>query len=692
MINKNNKKLNDNKKSLGQGTNVLKKHYFLFESIPIKLIFIALLVLISYFPALRSGYIWDDNALTENLVIRTNDGLLKIWFSPSEILQESHYWPLTYTTFWIEYRFWGLNPFGYHLVNVLIHILNAILLFLILRKLSVPVAWLASAIFALHPVHIESVAWVIERKDVLSGMFYLLSFLMFIHFNENKKWGIYALSLLFFICAMLSKSITVSLPLALLLYLYWKSDKIKKSDLLQLIPFLIIAIILAFFDVRFAQQAEDLKLPFSFIDRILIATRAVWFYAWKVLLPINLIPIYPRWEIDARAIWQYLFPLLLIATFILLWLKRKQFGKAPLVLVLYFVVTLGPILGFFDYSYMLHSYVADRFQYLASIGLIILVSSFILKIFRILYNYQKRILYIIIGLLLLVLGILTFQHTKIYKDTRTLFEYTISKNPEAYGAYNALGNFLLEQGKAENAIVYYSKALQIEPNYAQASYNMGLSLDKLGRFQEAIQYYLNTIEISPHFIKAYNNLGNAKFRQGEIEDAEAYYLKALEINPKFADAHFNLGNILNQNGKIDEAISHYLQAIQINPYFVQPYVNLGIVLANQGKVDKAITYFSKAIQIDPNFPDAYYNLGISLLQKNKLDEAITQFAKVIEITPNDADAHYNLGNICMKQGNVQQAVIHYKKALQIRPDWKEVENLLLHTPSASQKPISRREY
>ncbi len=492
--------------------------------------------IIAYIPALRSGFVWDDKALTENPFIRTGDGLLKIWTEPSAVSEyEKHYWPLVYSMFWIEYHLWGLNPFGYHLVNVLLHIANAIVLWLLLMRLKIKGAILASAIFALHPVHTESAAWVIERKDVLSCLFYFLSLLTFVHFYKNRKWIFYLLSVLLFVCAMLSKSITVTLPIAILLYLFWKNDRLRFHDFALLIPFFIISIVITLIDVLHYQQVKPIETDLFLIGRFLIASRAIWFYAGKLLLPLNLLPVYPKWEINTSSLWQYIFPFALILVLIVLGLKRKKLGKGPLLLILFFIITLLPILGFVNYGFMAHSFVADRFQYLASTGLIILFSSIVVSVAERLNKLSQWILSCIIVILLLVLGILTYNQTKIYIDTETLFRYTLSKNPNAWVAHAFIGNISNARGELDEAIVHYNEALRIDPQQA----------------------------------KIHNNLGVALFKNGKLDEAADHFCKAISIDPQYANAHYHLASCLAKQQNWDEAIKHYKEALDIRPDYTE---------------------------------------------------------------------------------------------------------------------------
>src|SRR5688572_21356693 len=307
------------------------------------------MTLIAYLPAFRAGFIWDDpDYVVNNATLRSLDGLRQIWFVPRATPQ---YYPLVHTSFWIEYQLWGLNPSGYHAVNVLLHALASILLWRVLKLLEVPGAWLAAGIFALHPVHVESVAWVTERKNVLSGVFYLASALAFLHFEETaeprRRWRFYAMSLLLFVVALLSKTVTASLPAAILLVAWWKRGRVTWRDLMPLIPFFVTGVALALRTAQFEREhvgASGAEFDFTWAERILIAGRAAWFYAWKLIAPVNLSFIYPRWTIDDRAAAQYAFPIAAIALVMTLALLRRRIGLGALVAVLFFGGTLVPAL------------------------------------------------------------------------------------------------------------------------------------------------------------------------------------------------------------------------------------------------------------------------------------------------------------------------------------------------------------
>jgi tetratricopeptide (TPR) repeat protein len=669
---------------------------------------IFLVTLVAYIPAMRGGYIWDDDYyITENSTLRTSDGLRRIWFEPKALPQ---YYPLVHTTFWLEYHLWQLHPFGYHLVNVLLHAFNAILLLLLLRYLRVPGDWLAALIFALHPVQVESVAWITERKNVLSALFYLSSFLAYLRFYDlapdldhtspsthgaasevrARPWLFYTLSLLLFLCALLSKTVTCSLPAAILLVLWWKRDRICWRDVLPLIPYFVVGAFLGLTTVWLEKHhvgAQGAEWAFSFVDRLLIAGRALWFYASKLVWPQTLTFIYPRWQIDSGLWWQYLFPLAAVAVIFTLWLLRRQLGKGPLVAVLFFTTTLAPALGFFDIYPMRYSFVADHFQYLASMGLIALGAAGVSTLLKRLGPGQSKLGLALCLTVLVVLGMLNWQQGSIYRDAETLYRDTIAKNPKSWIAYANLGAYLESQGNLSEAIAYYAKALEIKPDHAEAHFGMAELFARQGKFEEAVSHYVEALRSRPDFPRPYNSLGTIYAKEGNIDKAIFYFSQALEIRPDYASAHNNLGALLAAQGKLDEAIAHFSAAIRISPDHFKAHNNLGEVLARQGKIDEAMFHLSEALRLQPDYADAHNNLGALLAAQGKLDEAIAHFSAAIRIDPDAVEAHNNMGTILARQGKFKEAIEHYYQALRIQPDSVRVRRNLERAQEQANQPL-----
>ncbi len=593
-----------------------------------------LITIVAYLPAINGGFVWDDDAyVTDNETLRSFAGLYRIWFEIGAVPQ---YYPMVHTTFWVEYHLWEIDPLGYHLVNVMLHWLNAILLWLVLTRLSVPGAWLAAAVFALHPIHVESVAWITERKNVLSGFFYLSSLLAYMRFlglgsndasglslsgpntpESNTPaglWRFYLLALLFYLCALLSKTVTCTLPAVILLLLWWKRDRIHWRDVVFLMPFFLLGLALGLTTVWMEKNVVGAQgeqwASLSILDRFLVAGRALWFYVGKLVWPLRLTFNYPRWHVDASISWQYLFPFSVALLLAVLWYLRKRIGKAPLVAVLFFVGTLAPALGFFDVYPMRYSFVADHFQYLASMGLIAL---FVALLWKLLGRYLPGQIQYAAGVVLVVLlGTLVWRQGTIYKDLETLWRDTIAKNPSSWMAHNNLGMELAIQGRFNEAIPEFNSALRLKPDHYKAHFNLGKTLIKLGRLDKAVHHYIESLRIRPNFASAHMELGIALAAQNRFQEAEDHFFKVLILQPDSAPAHLNWGLVLYRQGKLSEAIFHYSEALRINAEFAEAHNAMGAALASQEKYLKALDHFNAALRIDPDSEDARANQELLL--------------------------------------------------------------------------------
>ncbi|MCI0540210.1 MAG: tetratricopeptide repeat protein [Verrucomicrobiales bacterium] len=617
-----------------------------------KSLLIVILTFVAYAPAMRCGFIWDDDDyVTGNVTLRSLEGLRRIWFEPGAVHQ---YYPIVYSSFWVEYQLWGLHPLGYHLINVALHAANAVLVGLVLRRLSVPGAFLAAAIFALHPVHVESVAWVTERKNVLSGLFYLSSALFYLRFSgiggqvekpESRSQNIfYASSLACFVAALLSKSVTCTLPAVLLLLAWWKRPRLEwRRDLLPLAPMFALGALMGMVTIwmeKTSVGAQGADWAIGFADRVMIAGRAIWFYIFKLIWPQDLTFIYPRWSLRWESAWEYLMPAAALGVLAMLWIHRQRLGRAPAVAATFFVLTLLPALGFINYYPMIYSFVADHFQYLASIGLIAAFAATIQDsrfpprgTGRGSPLWGGKIRYA--GpVIVLLLAVLTWKQAHIYKDEKTLWEDTLRKNPSAWMAHNNLGGVLSDEGRLEEAITHYYEALKLKPDHEMAHYNLGIVFA----------------------------------RQGKLDEAAAHYSAAIQINPGYAQAHNNLGGVLCQGGLAEQGIAEYMEALRIDPNYADVHSNLGVAFLGRGDLEKALFHCHEAIRIEPELAEAYNNLGTVLVRQGKLAEAVETFAKAIAINPNYATAHANLGRALTEQGKSEATVFHYKEAIRLDPE------------------------
>jgi tetratricopeptide (TPR) repeat protein len=600
---------------------------------------IVLLVFLAYLPALRGGFIWDDDAyVTENPTLHDWEGLRQIWFKVGAVPQ---YYPMVHTTFWLEYHLWGFNPFGYHLVNILLHAIAAILFWRVLLRLRVPGAWLAAVIFALHPVEVESVAWITERKNVLSTVFYFTAALAYLRFaaweepggpNRLRRYW-YLGALVLFLAALLSKTVTCSLPAALLLLCWWKKGRVKWGEILPLLPFFVLGVGLGLMTAwieKYHVGARGAEWSLTFVERCLIAGRALWFYAGKLAWPAQLTFIYPRWTVETAAWWQWLFPLAAAVVMAGLWRARQWMGKGPLVAVLFFAGTLVPALGFVNVYPMRYSFVADHFQYLASAGLITLCAAGLHRIPR------------VFPALVVLLGALTWRQAGIYRNQEILWHDTLIKNPDCWMAHTILGVLLDNQGHLEKAMEHYHEAIQINPNSTDTLNDLGVALAAMGRFEEAIENFNKAIQTNPNYFQAINNLGLVLATQGRLDAAIENYRRAVQINPDYHIALNNLGLALAAQGRFDEAVENYRAALRISPNYYAALNSLGIALTTQGRPEEAIADFQQAVQIEPHHADFHLNWGVALDQLRRNREAAAQYREALRLNPDLIAALNNL--------------------------------------------------
>ena len=528
----------------------------------------------AYAPALDCGFVWDDDRhVTENDTLRSAQGLRRIWFSIGATPQ---YYPMVHTSFWLEYRLWGLDPMGYHAVNVALHALCALLVWRVLLLYPLPpaAAWLAAALFALHPVHVESVAWISERKNVLSAAFTLASLLAYLRFLDAGSAGSrarrrhYALSLALYLGALASKTVASMLAPALLLLAWGRRGRVARRDAVALLPFFAAGIgagLLTVWMERHRVGAVGAEWELSAAERVLVAGRALWFYAAKLLWPSGLSFIYPRWAIDPSAWWQWLYPAAAAGLLGALFAARRRIGAGPFVAVAFFAGTLAPALGFFDVYPMRFSFVADHFQYLASLGPIALAAALAERAAARLGPPGHRIFAAAAAGVLVLLGSLTFRQVAIYRDAETLWTATLERNPGAWIAYTNLGHILEERGDSERALELYREAIRVEDRAEMAHYNLGSSLARSGRIEEGVRHLRRAVELEPRFTAAQMNLGNALAARGDLDAAIACYRAATLADPRAADAHRNLGVALLARGDLEGAIAALRRALKLRP-------------------------------------------------------------------------------------------------------------------------------
>ena len=588
---------------------------------------LAVVTILAYQPAWQGGLLWDDDNCTTPPELRSLDGLRRIWFVPRTIAQ---YYPLLFSSYWLQQRLWGDSPSGYHLVNLLLHIGCVVLVLRILRFLRIPGAELATIIFALHPVNVETVAWISERKNTLSGVFGLAATLWYLKFDENRSgqekdgpqgsgYSSYALAIVLFLLGLLGKTAIVTLPLAWLAILWWKRGTIFwRRNVVSIVPFLFLSLAAGLVTYWFEYSSIGYRartLDLSLLDRCLIAGRAFWFQLGNLFWPSNLMFVYPRWEINAAVWWQYLFPLALLVLLGVLWGLRR-WSRAPLAGVLIYICLLLPTLGFLNQYFFIYSFVSDHWQYLACLGIITPCASGIVLLVQ---RFKYWQVWLEPGTTLLLGGalfLLTWQQSRMYTDNETLYRTTIARNPACWMAYTNLTQMVYEAGRIPEAMELFSQALRINP--AVAYYSLGNALIRTGRVLEAIDEYKQALQIDPGYAEAHTNLGDALLLTGRTSEAIDQYEQALRISPDYAHAHINLANALVKTSRVSEAIDHYKQAARMTPNSGTVHNNLGAVLGQMGRISEAIEEVKTALRINPSDIEARNNLRkLEALQKTE---------------------------------------------------------------------------
>lgn len=612
--------------------------------------------LLAYWPALNGGFLWDDSGHVTRPELRSLGGLWQIWFHLGATQQ---YYPLLHSAFWLESHLWGDATAGYHLVNVLLHATGACLVAVTLRRLAIPGAWLAAWLFALHPVCVESVAWISEQKNTLSLVLYLCAMLAYLRFDEERRPTHYVVATLLFVAALATKTVTATLPAALLVIFWWRRGRIDpRREALPLAPWFALALgagLLTAWVERTLIGAQGSSFSLDVVQRVLLAGRVIWFYLAKVLWPANLMFVYPRWQIDASQVWQLLFPLAAVAAAAALYLTRR---RGLLAGFLFFVGSLFPALGFVNVYPFVFSFVADHFQYLPSLGVIVPAAvGLTVAIRRWGSRAQVFALALIVGL-----GALTWRQSATYRNAITLFETTLEKNPSSWMAHNNLAEALAHAGRPADAVPHLEAALKIKPDLPEAENNWGDDLRLLGHANEAIPHLEHALALQPKFAEAHNNLGAALMEAGRPAEGIAHFEASIRLRPDYALAHFNLGLALASNGRPADAIAHFAEAVRIEPTYAEAEVDWGVALTLTNRFAEAVPHFERALQLEPGNARAHNNYGRALATANRYDEAITHYKKALELDSTNPEPHYNLALALHQLGRNSEAQQEYEEA------------------------------
>ena len=668
---------------------------------------VVLLVLVTvalYWPATRCGFVnFDDpDYVTANPHVQGGLTWEGVKWAFGNTAQGVAWAPLMWLSHELAWQLFGSNAWGHHLLNVLLHAANTALVFVVFERMT-GARWrslMLAALFGWHPLHVESVAWVAERKDVLSAFFWMLTLLAYAKYVEVSharkpevrsqisdlqpptsvfrlpSSGFYWLSLLFFVLGLMSKAMLVTMPFVLLLLDYWPLERFKGGGVWRLvrekIPFFVLALAASVMTFVVQQQGGAVKtveyLPLG--ARVGNALISYCRYAGKTFWPTDLAVFYPHpgyWPL-----WQVVLAGGIVTGIALLLIVKR--GRHPYMLMgwLWYVGTLVPVIGLVQVG---GQAMADRYTYVPSLGVLIMVIWGAHELTGG-WRYQQIGLALAGSVAIILCVGVTRQQLGYWKDSETLFRHAIAVTEDNYIALNNFGGALLDQDRTIEAMSQFEKAIRLKPTYAPAHNNLGDALLKMGQIDEAISQFQEAIRLKPDSANAHYNLGLALGRKGQIDGAINQYREAIRLNPDYAGAHNNLGNALLNKGRTAEAISQYQTAIRLKPDYADAHNNLGIAFFNKGQTDGAISQYQEAIRLKSDYAEAYFNLGNALINQGQTGGAISQFQEAIRLKPDYAEAHNNLGIVLLNQGRNDEAIRQYQEVIRLKPDYAEARNNL----------------
>ena len=621
-----------------------------------------------YAPAMHGEWIWDDRPeVSENPLLSDPHGLTKIWLGS----EGNDYFPLKSTVQWVQWRCWGNQPTGYHGTNLGLHLLSALLIWRLLLQLGVRGAWWGGLLFALHPLTVESVAWVAELKNALSLPPLLMAAIFYLDYDERGQPSRYWAALLAFLVAALCKTSVVMFPVVVLIYGWWKRAALRRQDLLAVVPFFLISLVLGCLTM-WLQQARAVigwDVPMGGLSaRVAMAGLAFGFYLKKIVWPVGFLPVYPRLP-PVSGLITMLPWVALVAALWWCWCKRTTCGRHLLLGFGWFFLNLLPVVGFAKMSYLHISWVADHFVYLPLVGIAGLVAAGLGQVAMRLGPRGK-----VVGLIALVLvcGALALQSRRqaaLFVDEGQFWRYTVERNPTAWLALNNLGYVLLGQNRAQDAVPYFEQAVRLKPDYGEAHNNLILALVGAGQLDAAIRAANVATQRGLICIEADVNLGVALLRAGRPAEAIWYSERALRLRPEHAGALRNLANCFALTGRAVEALPLYAHAMRLWPD-AETYSNWGALLQELGRLTEAIQRYEQALQLQPDFFDAHFNLALALVRVGRLTDAKIHFDVAVRLRPEHVELHYNIGDWWWRSGDPARAAEEFAHALKLNPDFK----------------------
>ncbi len=612
---------------------------------------------LAYLPVINGGFVLDDDLLvTNNHLVKASGGLCHLWCTTEAL----DYWPLSISSFWIEWRLWGMHAAGYHVTNLVLHIVESLLIWIILRRMSTAGAFLAAMIFAVHPVNAESVAWIAQRKNLMAMLFFLLSILWYM---KGIQWAVdthangarsapgretasdfihpssfiphpslfYWLSLAGFVLSMLCKGSVAVFPVLLLAIIWWLRP-LRIWELLWIAPFFLVSAALGWVNMWFQTHGSgEVLRSAGFWERLLGAGGVMWFYLYKALLPIDLAFVYPQWRVQVNNLLWWLPLMAAMAVTGALWRYRKSWSRPFLLAWFFFCAALIPVMGFVDVGFTKYALVASRYQHVAIIGVIAFVAAAVVLWHRCTQGGARRGAMVVALAAVSVLVFLTWRQSGLYRDKIILYQAALEKNPNCWQIHNRLGFALFETGRPQEAIAHYQEALRLNPGYHDIHINLGIALMQSARYEEAIEQYEQALALKSDDPVAHNNLGIVLEQTGRHLDAIEHFQQAIGLNSDFPNPHLNLGSVLFQAGRTQEAIEHYKQALAISPDNPEAHNGLGSALLQMDRPEEAIEHIKQALLLRPDYVNACTNLAKAYAQMGKFSEAVAAAQKALEL-------------------------------------------------------------
>ena len=630
---------------------------------------LCVLVAATFAPAATGRFIWDDDPnILSSSVHHQPGGLMRIWLDPSATFP--NYYPVTYTLFWLQYQLWGAAPAGYHLLNIALHASATLLLWRVLRCWPVRKAGCIALLFAVHPVHVETVAWASELKNVLSMNLALLAVLSWLRFEHAQRWRDYVLATVYFELAVLGKTIVVGLPIVLALR-EWQHCRRRPSKYPWLIPWLVLALLAGLVTVWREPGANTVPVTGAntLVERALDVSRAIVFQAGTLLWPVKLVAIYPSWSTDVSSVVSWMYLVGVTSTVVALYFLRRRIGRGPLVALLAYVILLGPTLGLVRFDYLAHSPVADHFQYHASPALLSLAVLALMALTRRWHLVlQSALGRVIIGGAVAVLAVMTWHRCTVFADAERLWSLTIADNPMAWAVHNNLGRLLLDRGDLNTARERLEASVAINPHNAQALSNLGSCYRQLGRLSDATGFYRRAIELAPDAYEPHLNLANALLSLGQSGPAVDTAGQAQRSASERGKATEGLG-AHRQGPKefLELAVQHYSRAIVLAPQRTDLWAKLATAELYLGRLDQAQRDFEVAIRHAPTSELARGNYALLLLQAGDTLGAECQWRALLASHPLSVEGHANLGALFLRRNDWREAQQHLQEAIRLSP-------------------------